>query len=224
LTLAHGAERAGHYTVRYDLWEEARVSRPPISPFLTESEAPSRKLFTTEEVDRLMETGVFAGQRFELIDGELLDKMGQSPLHASTIQLVFGWLVEVFGPGLVRVQMPIEADGEDRERSQPEPDLAVLRELKPDFDARHPRGHELLLAVEVSDTTVGFDMSRKAVLYSRAGVPEYWVLDLVRRRLVVYREPGDADYRQAQVLAEGDAVTIAGRTEAVKIADLLPPA
>jgi Uma2 family endonuclease len=124
---------------------------------------------------------------------------------------------------LIRVQLPIEASGADREHSLPEPDLAVLSEWKPEFARRHPRGDELLLAVEIADSTAGFDLSRKALLYAAAGVPEYWVLDLQRRRLVAHLEPSEAGNRLTRWFAEPDTLALANRTETVCIGDLLPP-
>ena len=185
------------------------------------SEAQPRKRFTCQEVERLLNTGVFDGQRFELIDGDLVDKMGQKPPHAIGIQLVHDWLITFLR--LVRVQLPMEAAGKDRERSVPEPDLAVLLEMKAEHLHRHPRGNELLLTVEVADSSAAFDLSRKAVLYAAAGVPEYWVLDLNRRMLVVHRQPDGSQYRLIQMFSEDQVVSLEGRSETVKVGELLPP-
>jgi Uma2 family endonuclease len=181
-----------------------------------------RKRFTREEVDRLTEAGFFDGRRYELIDGDLIDKMGQNPPHAFGIRLVLKWLASIGLADSILVQLPIEVAAPDRERSLPEPDLAVLVENKPEFAKRHPRGDELLLVVEVSDTSVAFDLSRKAVLYGAAGVPEYWVLDLSRRMLVVHRQPYASGYRLIRLFSEGDMVSLENRAEAVRVGDLLP--
>lgn len=160
----------------------ASILQPPIS-----SDPPlPRKRFTRSEVDQMLDSGIFAGQRFELIDGELIDKMGQKPPHASTIQRCMELLATIFGLARVRVQLPMEAGPADRERSVPEPDVAVLAETKPDFTRRHTSGRELILVIEVSDTTLRHDASQKRDLYARSGVLEYWVLDLKGRRLIVH--------------------------------------
>src|SRR5437870_1324506 len=99
-----------------------------------------RKRFTREEVDRLTYEGFFDGQRYELIDGDLIDKMGQKPPHASAIRRINTWLLKVFGAARIQTQLPVEASGKDRERSLPEPDLAVFAEEKAEYDRRHPRG------------------------------------------------------------------------------------
>jgi Uma2 family endonuclease len=185
-------------------------------------EAPPRKRFTRREVEAMGESGLFDGQRYELIDGDLIDKMGQKPRHSSAIQLLLEWLATFLRVGLIRVQLPIEAAGEDREWSEPEPDISVLVELKPEYEARHPRGEELLLVVEVADSSVGFDLTRKATLYAKAGVPEYWVLDLIRRMLVVHRQPDGTQYRDIHMYSEDDVVSMEGRAEKVRVASILP--
>ena len=194
----------------------------PLLPFQATPEALPRKRFTREEVEHLITTGFFEGQRYELIDGELLDKMGQNPPHANAIRLTQAWLAGVFGADGVQSQLPIEAAGADRERSLPEPDIAVLAERKPDYHKRHPRGDEFLLVVEVSDTTASFDLNRKAALYAAAGVPEYWVLDLTRRLLVVHRRPDGSTYRLLQLFSEADTVSMEGRSDTVRVSDILP--
>jgi Uma2 family endonuclease len=180
------------------------MSATTLLPYQAAAEALPRKRFTWEEVERFMAAGVFDGQRYELIDGDLVDKMGQNPPHAHAIRLVQRWLGSFLETSHIQAQLPIEASGGDRERSLPEPDVAVLAEPKPDYSKRHPRGDELLLVVEVSDTTAGFDLTRKAALYANAGVPEYWVLDLTRRMLVVDRRPDGSTYRLIQLFSEAD--------------------
>ncbi len=191
-------------------------------PSQAAAETLPRKRFTREEVDLLSETGFFEGRRYELIDGDLVDKMGQKPPHAFAIQLVLRWVVRIGFAECLRVQLPIEVAAADRERSLPEPDLAVVAENKSDFAKRHPRGDELLLAVEVADTSAGFDLSRKAVLYGAAGVPEYWVLDLSRRLLVVHRQPFASGYRLIRLFTETEMVSLENRGETVRVGDLLP--
>jgi len=168
------------------------------------------------------ESGLFNGQRYELIDGDLIDKMGQKPRHSIAIQLLLDWLTTFLRGGLIRVQLPIEAAGEDREWSEPEPDIAVLVELKAEHEERHPRADELLLVVEVGDSSVSFDLTRKATLYAKSGVREYWVLDLIRRMLVVHRQPDGTQFRDIHMYSEDDFASIEGREEKVRVRNLLP--
>jgi Uma2 family endonuclease len=185
---------------------------------------PRRKRFTRSDVARLSDAGVFEGQRYELIEGDLIDKMGQNPPHVWSVALLNVWLAKTFGGVNVRCQAPIEIASEDQERNEPEPDFFVLAELRLEYSARHPRGDELLLLVEVSDTTSRFDRTVKRALYARASVPEYWVLDISARALFVHRHPSEGSYRQAIRLSEDETVAPDSRPDAVvKVSELLPP-
>ena len=191
-----------------------------VLPPLEEIGFDARKRFTCVEFQRMLDSGIFADQRFELIDGELIDKMGQNPPHAGTIQLVLEWLISLFGPALVRGQLPLNAAVQDQERNVPEPDIAVLVEKKPDFIRRHPRGNELLLVVEVAETSLLRDLTTKRDLYARAEVPEYWVIDLNCRSIIVHRSPAAGAYTHVSTLAENETIELEGHS--IHIAKLLP--
>jgi Uma2 family endonuclease len=181
-----------------------------------------RKQFTRKKFNRLYESGLFETWRYELIDGDLIEMTGQNPPHPFAIHLVLAWLARILKPNLIGVHLPVEASAADREHSLPEPDLAVLAARERGFARRHPRGDELLLAVEIANATAGFDLSRKALLYAAAVVPEYWVLDLQRGRLVTHRDPSEAGYRLTRWCAEPDTLALTNRTETVRVGDLLP--
>ena len=188
-------------------------------------EVPRRKRFTREQVYRMLNACVFDGQRFELIDGELIDKMGQNPAHASTIARVMNLLLELFNSRRVRVQLPIEVSGPDHDWSEPEPDLAVLAEhlTNEDFEDGHPNEQDLTLLVEIAGTSAKYDSTRKRDLYARAGVPEYWVLDIARGVLHVQRNPSAAGgFAESKTLNRNQSVQIGGAKLAV--AKMLPKA
>lgn len=174
-------------------------------------ETVARKRFTRDEFHRMEESGILEG-RYELIEGDPIEKMGQNPAHANALRLMCAWLAACFGMGLLSVQLPIEVAPDDQQRSQPEPDIAVLNALLPDYSQRHPRGDELTLAVEIADSSSRFDLATKAALYARAAVPEYWVLDVTRRVLVIHRHPENGAYRSVERVGEQDTATINGTT------------
>ena len=182
---------------------------------------PPRKHFTRTEVQQMLDAGLFAGQRFELIDGDLIDKMGQNPRHAMTILRVHAILARIFGFENVRAQLPIEVSPADREKSWPEPDMAVVAGANPDYMKRHPRGDELLLVVELADSSVAHDGTTKRDLYARAGVPEYWVLDIAGRRLIVHRELQDGRFARVESFAAEETVSV-GSGASLTVASLLP--
>ncbi len=190
---------------------ESSVAGPPLP----------RKRFTRSEVEAMLDAGVFEGQRFELIDGDLIDKMGQKPPHMFAIQRLQETLGGVFGLARVRVQGPMEAGTADREKSMPEPDLAVVREAKDEYRERHPNGLDMVLVVEVADTTVRPDLTRKRDLYANAGVREYWVLDLNARRLVVHRDLDAANGKYERIESYGENEAVDVQRETVKVASLL---
>ncbi len=191
------------------------IVTPPIL-----KETPPRKRFTRAEVEQMDDSGLFAGQRFELIEGDLIDKMGQKPPHAYVICLFQAMLARLFGPERTRVQIPIEVQTADQEWSLPEPDLSVLKKAKTEFQKRFPRSDELLLVIEVADSTVKYDLTTKRDLYARAGVEEYWVVDIKQRRLFVHCDSRVGEFVTLNILSETEAVSVAGTT--IPVAQMLP--
>jgi Uma2 family endonuclease len=188
-----------------------------------QAEFETRKRFTRDEFRRMLDLDLFEGRRYELIDGDLIDKMGQNPRHASAIQLLLEWLGVLFGLARTRVQLPIEITGPDGPRNEPEPDLAILSETKPDFKTRHPHGDELLLAVEVADTSLRRDAEFKRDLYARAGVPEYWILDLTARELIVHRARKQGTYTEIRIHLANEFIAPQAKPEALTtVSQLLP--
>jgi Uma2 family endonuclease len=193
-----------------------------ILPAPPASDTLRRKRFTRSEVDRMQELGFFEGQRCELIDGELIDKMGQNPPHAQAIQNVLFLLAQMFGLRQVRAQLPIEAADPDQNWNLPEPDVMVLKEVN-SYGRRHPRGDETLLVVEVADASVRQDLTVKRSLYARAAVSEYWVLDIPSRRLIVHRQPANGEYSEVFSLTETATVACAARPDQpITVRELLP--
>ena len=179
--------------------------------------------YTREEVNRLTrrneDTGVLTG-RYELLEGHLINKVGQDPPHAWSLGRVFELLIRVFGVLRVRNQAPIEVAAVDQRRNEPQPDLAVVLDDKREYAERHPRGDELILIVEVADSSSRFDLSVETALYARAGVPEYWVLDVSRRKLVVHAALEQGTYTQRTEVTEQEYVSIGDSRTLVS--DLLP--
>jgi Uma2 family endonuclease len=178
-----------------------------------------RKRWSRQEVDFLENSGLLNGH-YELIDGDIITKMGQNPPHAITVMRLIAYLLRFFTPDCVRTQATMEVYEEDRPANRPEPDVVVLREAV----MRIPTGEDALLAVEVSDTTLADDLGRKVSLYARAGVSEYWVVDLSKRVIVVYRTPEGDGWLSRTEYSELDSLTPLAAPEAtIPIAELLPP-
>lgn len=189
---------------------------PEFEPF------PNRRRWTCDECRQMAEIGLLEG-RYELIDGEILSLLGQNPPHRMTLMLIAGWLVSLFCFYTVQMQGPIAILGEEGETNEPEPDIAVTREPTTAYRTRHPEPQELLLLVEVADTTLGFDLHIKSRLYARHGVQEYWVMDVNGRRLHRHRMPAAAGYDEVVILTEEQTIAPLARPEAtMRVGDLLP--
>ena len=201
----------------------ARPFTPPAQEDTTPEPIPNRVPMTRVMCRLLADSGLLP-DKFELIDGEVISKMGQNPLHAFVITLITTWMQRVFGEAFVRAQLSMDISTTDAEINYPEPDMIAMSRPFTDFLTQHPTPADVLLLVEVSDTTLRFDLRTKAALYARAGVIEYWVADIVGRRFVVHREPGETEYAQVTEYAEEETLSPASRPDiAVRVADLLPP-
>jgi Uma2 family endonuclease len=178
---------------------------------------PRPRRWTCTEFHRLGDMGVFEGQRAMLVDGEILEEGLMNPPHAITLGLVEEAVQTAFGAGWwLRHQSPLVL-GQDID---PVPDLAIVPGRPRDY-AGHPTTADLV--VEVADTSLNFDTNEKRLLYARAGIREYWVVDINGRRLLVYRDPRAGDYATQQALGPTDTVSpLAVPTVVVRVADLLP--
>jgi Uma2 family endonuclease len=189
----------------------------------THEPAPNPVRWTRTQCRAMLESGILTG-RYELIDGEIITKMGQKRAHALVIIRLTAWLIALFGPQFVQFQLPIHVPKPDSETSEPEPDAAVLDRPAGDFVANTPESAHVRLVVEVSDTTLSFDRNTKAALYARAGIPEYWIVDIADRRLLVHRRPISGGYRDTLAYGSDEAVACLDRPDApVNVVDLLPP-
>jgi Uma2 family endonuclease len=143
-----------------------------------------QRRFTKAEYHRMGEEGFFRGERVELIEGILMVYCPQLAPHSTSVYLAQVALSQVFTTGhLVRVQLPLDLG----QTTEPEPDVAVVAGDAVQFSQAQPR--MAVLVVEVSDSTLSFDRGRKGSLYARAGIADYWVVNLVNRQVEVYRDP-----------------------------------
>ncbi len=184
------------------------------------------KRWTRLEYERLIDLGAFGPEdRLELIGGQLVVREPQGRPHATGIRLVAGELRAAFGPDWsVEAQLPVALD----EESEPEPDVAVVAGGPRDYLASHPT--RAVLVVEIALKSLVLDRDEKASLYARAGVADYWIVNLVDNVLEVYRGPvADPDrpygwrYASGVTLLAGDSITpLAAPATRIAVADLLP--
>jgi len=192
---------------------------------MDEAAVTTRK-WTRLEYDRLVEAEILGPEdRIELLGGHMIVKEPQYSPHATGIQLAVRALDRAFGPGWdVRSQMPVALDDE----SEPEPDVAVVAGSPRDYRDAHPQRPALI--VEVSLSRLRFDREHKGSLYARAGIADYWIVNIPDRRVEVYREPvPDAGapfgWRYGRLVshaADERIAPLAAPGVAVSVADLLP--
>jgi len=182
--------------------------------------------WTRQEYDRMIEAGVLTPEdRVELIDGEILAMTPQGSAHATGVSLAQEALRTALGSHVyVRVQLPL-AFGLD---SEPEPDVAVVAGSVRDYRDAHPQS--ALLVVEVADATLPYDRDVKGSLYARAGVPEYWLVNLAEAVVEAHRDPMVMpqarfgwQYRTVDRFGPGDSIARLSFPHAsIAVADLLP--
>ena len=179
--------------------------------------------FTSDEYYQLVELGFFEGRRVELIQGEIIAMPPMGSPHATTLTLALQELQRLFVAGyVVRSQMPLHLDDD----SEPEPDIAVVPGTPADYAEAHPV--TALLAVEIAVTTLAYDRDVKGPLYARAGIADFWLIDVPGRRVTVFRHPRqDASsgtgwaYGDSGLYLPGDRITPLERPNSgVAVSDL----
>jgi Uma2 family endonuclease len=169
-----------------------------------EIQIPRHRL-TVDEYYRMAELGILAPDaRVELIEGEIIDMTPQGSRHAAILSRLNERIVKAVGSSaIVRCQQPIRLGN----RSEPEPDFAIVRS-DPSYYARaHPVASDVLLLIEVSHTSVKYDRYVKAPLYARHGIVEVWVIDIEAARVLIFRVPRDGNYADASSVDRPDALT-----------------
>ncbi len=172
---------------------------------------------TIDDVHAMVRAGILGeDDHVELLDGVLVEMSPQSPAHLEAVSRLTMLVVPIAARAglVVNPQGPLDVASPI---SLPEPDIAVAP--AGGWDA-YPA--QALLVVEVSVTSRAVDLGRKAAIYAAAGIPDYWVLDIARRRLVVHRDPADR-YESVASLTDADVATAARLPLTVPVADLLPP-
>jgi Uma2 family endonuclease len=157
------------------------------------------KLWTVDDYHRMVEAGILTeGDRVELLEGQIIQMNPQLPPHAAITQRAFRYLDRLLeSVAYVRMQLPVTL----RPKSEPEPDIAVVRIDPNEYGDHHPAPDEIFLIIEVADSTLLGDRQQKAPIYAKAGIPDYWILDVNTRQVYVFREPTQEGYQQETVLA-----------------------
>jgi len=179
---------------------------------------PLKHLITVDEYEAMGASGIFPpDRRLELIEGEIIEMAPIGPAHAWTVTRLTNLLVQRAGErGFVWAQNPVRLG----DVTTVQPDVCLIDPGTPTH--RHPLPYEILLAVEVADTTLQWDRSVKIPLYARAGVVEIWVIDVNERTVEVCRGPGESGYSEISTFGVDDEITLSGLDGVViRVADFL---
>ena len=167
---------------------------------------PSLHRFTVDEYHRMGEAGIFAdGARIELIAGEIVEMTPIGSDHAWVVTRLTTLFIERSGGKVIVSPQgnPIILSAED----EPQPDLTVVRPRTELYRKAHPRPDDVLLVVEVADSSLAYDCGKKLSRYALAGIPEVWIFDLGADRILVFRSPRGERYELELVVASNERAT-----------------
>lgn len=161
--------------------------------------------WTVEEYHRMIAAGILQNRQVELLTGEIHEMTPEGPPHT----FYGGSLADFFrdrlgSRALVREARPITLTD-----SEPEPDIAIARGSWADYRLRHPVAEDIFLLIEISESSLTKDLGQKKLIYAMAGIEEYWILDLKKLQLIVFRHPQADDYELQQELTEGAIAPLA---------------
>ena len=184
--------------------------------------APQTRKFTVAEYYRMAEVGILKpDERVELIEGEIIVMAPIGPEHADDVNQ-FNAVFGPYAPGRFRIsiQNPVRLD----DGSEPQPDTALLRPRPEGYRAAHPTPADVLLVVEVSDSSLAYDRDVKAHIYGRSSVPETWVRNLPEDCIERFTQPGPEGYALHTVHRHGETLTPVSLPDLeIPVSDLLPP-
>ena len=180
----------------------------------------SRRRFTVEEYYRLADVGILASdERVELLAGEVIEMAAVGSKHAYCVDEFSEKLAPLALSGLARIrtQNPIRLDND----SHPQPDVAVV--VRRNYADDHPGPEDVLLLIEVADTTVGFDRRHKLPMYALYGVPEVWLADINSRNVEVHDQPIAGGYARTRMVGPGETLAPPGFPDmAIPVGDVMP--
>lgn len=153
---------------------------------------------TIDDYHRMLESGIVQnGERVELISGQIFNMAAKGTRHTVSTTELMSELFAILGRrAKIRCQDPITLPN----HSEPEPDIVIARLRADNYVNSHPTPTDIILVIEVADSTLNFDRNTKAALYAAAGISEYWIVNLVDNRLEIYRQPESSIYTSTQII------------------------
>lgn len=164
-----------------------------------------RKKFRTNEVYQMIRIGILPEESgWELIDGEIIQKMPTGSKHAGTVKRLNRILTNLFtDDAIISIQDPIHID----EHNEPEPDVALLKPRDDFYEENHPKPEDVLLLIEVSDSTLEYDRETKKTMYAEAGIKEFWLVNLKQDLVETYTDPANGVYYEMKIFGRGETAS-----------------
>lgn len=185
-------------------------------------DAITTKRFSIDEYHRLIELGfIQEGDRIELVQGELIKMVAKGFAHSACNDALSTELIRLVGDrAIIRSQNPVALFPD----SEPEPDVVIARGSRKEFFARHPQSQDVVLIIEVSDSTLKYDQTIKLQLYARAGIAHYWIVNLIDGQLESYSQPYQqrGSYSLHQIYLPSQSVTIPDFGVALDLSNIFP--
>lgn len=185
-----------------------------------QQELQPRHRWTVAEYHRMAEVGLLhEDSRVELIDGEIVEMAPIGSPHGGNVNRFIRLFSKVVGDkAIVAAQNPVVLSG----YAEPQPDISILRWRADDYEQSNPHPEDVLLLIEVADSTLRYDRDVKIPLYAKNGIPEVWLLDIQQKQLEIYREPINGEYRQRDCRQTGKIAPILCPDAVIDLAELFP--
>ncbi|MDJ0705357.1 MAG: Uma2 family endonuclease [Leptolyngbyaceae cyanobacterium MO_188.B28] len=173
--------------------------------------------WSVEDYHRMIEAGILAARRVELLRGDIVEMSPEGPEHYFLVDETSDYLKQLLeGRAIVRFDGPITLMN-----SEPEPDIAIVRLPKAQYRSRHPQPDDIYWIIEYSNSTLVKDLEEKQQIYAAAKIQEYWVVNLKAKQLKVFREPVVEAYRIERTLTTGDITSLAFPNTAFSVEKIL---
>lgn len=178
-----------------------------------------RRKIKVSDYHRMFETGILTIQdKVELINGEIIEMSPSGSLHAAIVDRISNFLMQSLGNQvIVRTQSPVQIS----ELSLPEPDISVLKPVKDFYAELHPQAQDIYLIIEVADTSYRYDKEIKLPVYAKAGIPEYWIINIERKEIEAHRAPHNEVFSKVDIIQLDQKLTFQAFDLEIKAPSLL---
>jgi Uma2 family endonuclease len=162
--------------------------------------------WTVNDYHRMIEAGILAGRRVELLHGEIVEMTPEGTPHAYLSDRAANYLRELLrGKAAIREGKPITLP----DHSEPEPDIAIVQDLDEEYFGHHPYPENIFWIIEYANTSLTKDLEVKSKTYAKAGIPEYWVVNLKRMELIIFQDPVAEEYQENHSVIDGEVNPLA---------------